>query len=66
MSRILKRPIQLTGALQNGRPSRFVDRDVEHHVTTLVNMWTESGDWIKVEPHRNLYRVLTDRNVMPF
>ncbi|MCF8567932.1 DUF6504 family protein [Alicyclobacillus tolerans] len=59
MTRIVQRPIITLQTTPKGEPMRFEDKDHEYVVERVLDHWKESGEWIKREAQRTMYRVLT-------
>jgi hypothetical protein len=57
MSRLVQRKIEVHTD-KRGDPVAFVDRDVSHVVTQVIDAWRESGEWWKGEPPHHVFRVM--------
>jgi hypothetical protein len=59
VSRLVHREVQVQ-SWRDGEPECFVDGDVVHRVSQVVDRWLEMGNWWDGEGPRTVLRVLTE------
>jgi hypothetical protein len=63
MSRLVRRKVEVT-VNEYREPVTITDGDRTYIIEMVIDWWKESGAWWENEPHRYVYRVVTEESYM--